>query len=231
MHDKICRIENELSQLSNDITRLLARVEHLRQDLTELTAGLPVTGLTVEKQETTDVMDDNPCECESETSIDVMVGVHKPEMSELQSDDTDIDTHPHPDDIEKTDDDDSDMREEDENVLPPIPPLAVNEKSVDIPCEPISYDSVIIDQQDLSEPTYLEELRKLFTVNDKYRFRRELFGNDNIAMSDTINMIAAMKSMAEVDDYVYSDLEWDKENDDVRAFMDIITFYFLRKGK
>lgn len=74
-----------------------------------------------------------------------------------------------------------------------------------------------------------DDLRKWFTINDRYRFRRELFGNDNIAMTDTINMISAMGSLAEVEDYVYSDLEWDRDNDEVKAFMDIVAFRFSKR--
>lgn len=74
-----------------------------------------------------------------------------------------------------------------------------------------------------------DDLRKWFTINDRYRFRRELFGNDNIAMTDTINLISAMASLPEVEDYVYSDLEWDRDNEEVKAFMDIVAFRFSKR--
>ncbi|MDE7407302.1 MAG: hypothetical protein K2M76_02680, partial [Muribaculaceae bacterium] len=62
----------------------------------------------------------------------------------------------------------------------------------------------------------LPELRRLFTLNDKYRFRRELFGNDNAAMTDTVNMLEAMTSLAEAEDYLYNDMGWDAESDEVK---------------
>ena len=74
-----------------------------------------------------------------------------------------------------------------------------------------------------------DDLRKWFTINDRYRFRRELFGNDNVAMTDTINLISAMNSLSEVEDYVYSDLEWDRDNEQVKAFMDIVAFRFSKR--
>lgn len=70
------------------------------------------------------------------------------------------------------------------------------------------------------------ELRQFFTINDRYRFRRELFGNSDTDMADTLNMIEAMASVAEVQDYVYSDLGWDPEIEEVQEFMDIVTRYF-----
>lgn len=72
----------------------------------------------------------------------------------------------------------------------------------------------------------VKDLRKAFTVNDRYRFRRELFGNSDIEFSDTINLVSAMSSMAEMEEYFYEDLEWDKENEEVKDFINILSLYF-----
>lgn len=69
-------------------------------------------------------------------------------------------------------------------------------------------------------------LRQMFTINDKFRFRRELFGNSETEFADTLNLVSAMGSLAEAEDYFYGDLEWDADSEEVEAFMGIITRYF-----
>ena len=70
------------------------------------------------------------------------------------------------------------------------------------------------------------DLKQAFTINDRYRFRRELFGNSDTEFIDMINLVSAMTSLSEAEDYFYGDLEWDQENEEVRDFMNIITHYF-----
>ncbi len=71
-----------------------------------------------------------------------------------------------------------------------------------------------------------KDLRKAFTINDKFRFRRELFGNSDTEMTDAINLASAMTSLNEATEYFYNDLEWDAENEDVKDFMTIIANHF-----
>ncbi|MCM1518404.1 MAG: hypothetical protein NC117_07170 [Pseudoflavonifractor sp.] len=69
-------------------------------------------------------------------------------------------------------------------------------------------------------------LRRSFTINDKFRFRRELFGNSETEFADTLNLVSAMGSLSEAEDYFYGDLEWDADNEEVKDFMDVISRYF-----
>ncbi len=89
-----------------------------------------------------------------------------------------------------------------------------------------------------SEPIRLDEklarensrdLRKAFSLNDKFRFRRELFSNSEILMNETLDAIEAMSSIDEAADYFYTDLKWDKSNQDVADFVEIITHHFSSK--
>lgn len=41
-------------------------------------------------------------------------------------------------------------------------------------------------------------------------------------MADTLDLISAMKSIGEVEDYLIDDLGWDRDNDEVRLFLSII---------
>lgn len=89
---------------------------------------------------------------------------------------------------------------------------------------------------DDSEPMRLDEklqrsrskdLKSAFSLNDTFRFRRELFGNSAAEMTDALHMVEAMHSFDEAEDYFYGDLGWDRESDDVKEFMAIIKNHFL----
>ncbi|MCM1483365.1 MAG: hypothetical protein NC043_03445 [Muribaculaceae bacterium] len=67
-----------------------------------------------------------------------------------------------------------------------------------------------------------------FTLNDKFRFRRELFGGSDADFADALNVAEAMNSREEVEDYFYNDLCWEPSNPDVADFMAIITARFNR---
>ena len=94
------------------------------------------------------------------------------------------------------------------------------------------YDTTDTDNE---EPIRLDEklarensrnLRKAFSLNDMFRFRRELFGNSATEMTDTLNLVEAMSSLSEANDYFYNDLKWDASNPEVQDFMDIIAKHF-----
>jgi len=73
------------------------------------------------------------------------------------------------------------------------------------------------------------DLRKAFSLNDRFRFRRELFSNSESELTEAINAIEAMSSVDEALDYFYNDLNWDKSNQEVKDFIEIITHHFLSK--
>ena len=67
-----------------------------------------------------------------------------------------------------------------------------------------------------------EALLKAFTLNDKFRFRRELFGGDDDDFSSTLVLLAQMPSYEEAADYLFHDLLWDRRDENVQAFMEIL---------
>ena len=81
----------------------------------------------------------------------------------------------------------------------------------------IEHNEIILDRKDI---------RTLFTINDKFRFKRELFGNNNVEFSESLNLVQTMDSYEEAEDYFYNDLQWDKESEDVMEFMAIIARFF-----
>ena len=72
-----------------------------------------------------------------------------------------------------------------------------------------------------------KELRKALSLNDRFRFRRELFGNSDIRMNETLALIDAMQSYDEAEDYILNDLHWDMDNPEVAEFMKIVQKHFL----
>ncbi|MCI5981163.1 MAG: hypothetical protein MRZ38_09825 [Muribaculaceae bacterium] len=97
-------------------------------------------------------------------------------------------------------------------------------------------DIDIDEEEDEENPVRLDEqlqrnlsknMRKALSLNDRYRFKRELFGNSELDLNDALDMVQSMKSYDEATDYFYGDLGWDKDNDEVQDFMSIVKKHFL----
>lgn len=71
-----------------------------------------------------------------------------------------------------------------------------------------------------------QNIFKAFTLNDKFRFRRELFRNSQDEFDETLNVIATMSDFDEAEEYFYNDLCWDPDSDDVKEFMAIVRRHF-----
>ena len=104
-----------------------------------------------------------------------------------------------------------------------------DEDIVEIEDEPIIIDEEIITLDEKIARMETRDLKHAFTVNDRYRFRRELFCNSDTQLTDTINLVSAMSSMSEAEEYFYEDLEWERDNEEVKDFMKIISHYFSNK--
>ena len=103
--------------------------------------------------------------------------------------------------------------------------------------EPITADDFENDEED-EEAMRLDEalqrnmskdLRHAFSLNDRFRYRRELFGNSDSVMNDTLNLIDSMSTFDEAEDYFYNDLEWEHDSPEVADFMVIIKNHFWNK--
>lgn len=65
-----------------------------------------------------------------------------------------------------------------------------------------------------------------FCLNDRFRFRRELFSNSDSEFSEALGRVACMDSYDEAEDYFIGSLGWDPENPEVVDFLEIIRIYF-----
>lgn len=68
----------------------------------------------------------------------------------------------------------------------------------------------------------IQDLHKAIGLNDRLRFRHDLFGNDNDLMSKTIDALDEMADEASAMKYVSDHFDWNSEDETVKYFMDII---------
>ena len=65
-----------------------------------------------------------------------------------------------------------------------------------------------------------------FCINDRFRFRRELFKNSDKEFENAMTAVTTMDSYDEAEEYFIGELGWDYENPEVSDFMAIIRGYF-----
>ncbi len=71
-----------------------------------------------------------------------------------------------------------------------------------------------------------KDIFRAFTLNDQFRFRRELFRDSQEEFDDALKVISEMSNVGEAEEYVYDDLCLDPENEAVKAFMDVVIKHF-----
>lgn len=132
-------------------------------------------------------------------------------------------------------DDDADADEDSGNHSYEIP----DDEDADVNLIEDADEEVVDDEDDDDDvPLTLDEalqrnmsrdLRKAFSLNDRFRYRRELFANNDVEMNDTLNLVETMHSFSEAEDFFYGDLEWDKEAPEVIDFMNVIRNHFYNR--
>lgn len=70
------------------------------------------------------------------------------------------------------------------------------------------------------------DISKAFTLNDRFRFRRELFRNSDEEFRETLEAIGSMADMDEAEDYFFNDLCWDASDPVVKEFMAMVAKHF-----
>ena len=80
---------------------------------------------------------------------------------------------------------------------------------------------------DLLEKRNLSDFRKAFSLNDRFRFRRELFGGDEARMSKAINELNELQSYEDSITYLNKELKWNIEDETVADFIKLLEKRFL----
>ena len=147
-----------------------------------------------------DIFDDSHLEpIEEPQPIEMPAAEDKPIFDDAPIDDEDA---PLDDEYEDDEDDDDEVLDDDDEAL--------------------TLDEAL--QRSMSR-----DLRKAFSLNDRFRYRRELFGNSDVEMNDTLNLVETMHSYSEAEEFFYGDLEWDSESPEVKDFMAVIRNHFYNK--
>ncbi len=80
---------------------------------------------------------------------------------------------------------------------------------------------------DLLEKKNLSDFRKAFSLNDRFRFRRELFGGDDARMNKAINDLNDLHSYEDSVTYLNNELKWNIEDEAVADFIKLLEKRFL----
>ena len=101
----------------------------------------------------------------------------------------------------------------------PLPPVPTEFPEVEETAAPLRVDEKL--QRSLSK-----DIRKAFSLNDRFRFQRELFAGSSRAMDTAIENIEAMRSYGNAELYFFTQLGWDRDNEVVKDFMSIVRNHF-----
>lgn len=79
-----------------------------------------------------------------------------------------------------------------------------------------------------ASPSPKDGPKPAFCINDRFRFRRELFGGSDAGFSSAMDLVATMDNYEEAEEYFIEELGWDPEDPNVADFLAIIERYFSR---
>lgn len=68
--------------------------------------------------------------------------------------------------------------------------------------------------------------RLVFSINDRFRFRRDLFKNSDADFNTTMALVASMDSYDEAESYFIDELGWDSKSATVSDFLNVVKKYF-----
>lgn len=209
--DGIARVADEVQTMAH---RLLERPVHEE----------PATEIAITGQE--------PTQPEPEPTASAIQAEPEPEHEVAEPNDADKDEE---DVILPIDDEELPRRDDDEphevftfsysepqkRMEPPKP--AETEAATAQTAEPIAAEPVAT-----GPVKAVSELRRSFTINDRFRFRRALFHGSDDEMNRALALVEQMQSVHEAEEYFYDELGWDSEDPDAAYFMEIISRHFKR---
>ena len=125
------------------------------------------------------------------------------------------------------------LNEEKESVATPAEVTVVAEKTVSEPATSLSSTSShtttleqslphSISLNEVIQKKFLADFRKAFSLNDRFRFRRELFGGDEGRMNEAISDLNELQSFEESITYLDKQLKWNVEDEAVADFIKLL---------
>lgn len=122
--------------------------------------------------------------------------------------------------------------EEHQHLSPSLEPFILEEYSIDEEISESDDNSLEVvepaDNQESEKNNNPEEQRGklVFSINDRFRFRKELFDNSDIDFNNTLALVASMENYEEAEDYFINEEGFDKNNPVVIEFFDVLKRYF-----
>lgn len=95
------------------------------------------------------------------------------------------------------------------------------------PQKPVSTEKQGVFLSDLLEKKNLSDFRKAFSLNDRFRFRRELFGGNEEKMNKAIADLNDLHSYEDSVAYLNNELKWNIEDEAVADFIKLLEKRFL----
>ena len=125
------------------------------------------------------------------------------------------------------------LNEEKESVATPAEVTVAAEKTVSEPAASLSSASShtttleqslphSISLNEVIQKKFLADFRKAFSLNDRFRFRRELFGGDEGRMNEAISDLNELQSFEESITYLDKKLKWNVEDEAVADFIKLM---------
>ncbi len=71
-----------------------------------------------------------------------------------------------------------------------------------------------------------EDLRKLFTINDRFRYARELFNGNMESLLSTLEKLNNYTHISEAENYLRDNLYLDTDNEEVKEFLEVIAPHY-----
>ncbi len=105
----------------------------------------------------------------------------------------------------------------------PVPPVPTEFPEENEPAGPLRVDQKL-------QRTMSKDIRKAFSLNDRFRFQRELFANSANALDTAIEHIEAMRTYGNAELYFFTQLGWDRDNEVVQDFMNIVRNHFQQRN-
>lgn len=68
--------------------------------------------------------------------------------------------------------------------------------------------------------------RLVFTINDRFRFKRDLFGGSDADFNNSLALVASMDNYEEAEDYFINEIQLDPQAQETIDFLEIIKRYF-----
>lgn len=83
-------------------------------------------------------------------------------------------------------------------------------------------------RSELKDARLITDLRKAIGLNDRFRFKNDLFGNNESLLLDTIDALNDLQSMGEADAYLKARFQWNADDATVIYFYELLERKYYR---